>query len=137
MRDPPRPESRHRDCGGWDAPYLGLLAIWHPVKPITLSADPALQKVVKFHDLNDGRFAVDTLFDVEPIIDESTAIRNAQPDGWKGNEHLVAQIPMPIWQALRMTWKALGLSTADQQAALKRFLNDPDNAKFRTKRGKL
>lgn len=107
------------------------------MKPLTISADPALQKVVQFHDLNDGRFAVDTVFDVEPIVDENTAVRNAQPDGWKGREHLVASIPMPIWQALRMTWKALGLSTADQQAALKRWLNDPDNAKFRTKRGRL
>src|SRR4029077_14846388 len=108
-----------------------------PVKPITLSADPALHKVVKFHDLNDGQFAVDTVFDIQHIVDENTRVRNAQPDGWKGREHLVASIPMPIWMALRMTWKVLGLSTQEQQAALKRFLMDPDNAKFRTKTGRL
>jgi hypothetical protein len=103
----------------------------------TISADPALRKVVQFHDLHDGSFAVDTVFDVEDIIHENTAVRNAQPDGWKGREHMVASIPMPIWQALRMTWKLLGLSTPEKQAALQRFLNDPDNAKFRTKTGRL
>lgn len=107
------------------------------MKPITISADPALQKVVQFHDLNDGRFAVDTIFDVQDIVDENTAIRTSQPEGWKGREHLVASIPMPIYQALRMTWKALGLSTKEQQAALKRWLADPDNSKFRTKTGRL
>jgi len=107
------------------------------MRPLTLTADPALQKVVQFHDLNDGRFAVDTVFDVERIVDENTAVRTSQPDGWKGREHLVASIPMPIYQALRMTWQALGLSTQEKQQALKRFLNDPDNAKFRTKAGRL
>ena len=106
------------------------------MKPLTLTADPALAKVVKFHDLNDGRFAVDTVFDVERIVDENTAVRNSQ-EGWKGREHLVASIPMPIYQALRMTWQAMGLSTLEKQQALKRFLNDTDNAKFRTKTGRV
>lgn len=107
------------------------------MKPITLTTDAALQKVVKFHDLNDGSFAVDTVFDVEPILNENERLRNVQPDGWKGREHLVASIPMPLWQALREVWRVLGLSKQERDAALTRFLNDPDNAKFRTKRGRL
>lgn len=107
------------------------------MKPIILGVQPDAHKLTKFHDLNDGSFAVETKFDVEPIIEESTAIRNSQPDGWKGRDHLVAQIPMPIWQALRETWRLLGLSTEEKQAALKRFLNDPDYAQFRTKRGRI
>ena len=107
------------------------------MRPLTLTADPALQKVSRFHDLNDGRFAVETLYDVEDLVERNTAIRNSQPDGWKGREHFVASIPMPIYMALRMTWQALGLSRAERDAALHRFLQDPDNAKFRTKAGRL
>ena len=107
------------------------------MKPITLTADPALQKVVTFHDLNDDRFAVDTVLDVEPIVEENTAVRNAQPSGWKGREHLVASIPMPIWQRLQMTWRLGGLTALERQVALHTFLNDPDNAKFRTKTGRI
>jgi len=107
------------------------------MKPLIVTTDPATHKVVKFHDLNDGRFAVDTVFDVQDIVDENQRVLNSQPEGWKGREHLVASIPMPIWQALRETWRLLGLSKQEQQAALKRFLEDPDNSKFRTKRGRL
>lgn len=107
------------------------------MKPLTITTDPALRKVVKFHDLNDGRFAVDTVFDVQDIVDENERVRNAQPDGWKGREHLVASIPMPIWQLLQDTWRALGLSKEEKQAALKSFLNDPDYSKYRTKYGRI
>ena len=107
------------------------------MNPLTISVDRQLQKVVKFHDLNDGRFAVDTVFDVQDVVDSATTIRNSQPDGWKGNEHLVAQIPMPIYMLLRMTWNALGLGYEERQKALKAFVNDPDNAKFRTKTGRI
>jgi len=107
------------------------------MKPITLSQDPKLHKVVQFHDLNDGQFAVETVFDVEPIVDENTAVRNMQAPGWKGSQHLVASIPMPIWAALRQAWKVQGLSYDERQQALHKWLNDPDNSKFRTKTGRL
>lgn len=107
------------------------------MKPIILTSDPALHKVVKFHDLNDGKFAVETVLDAQPIIEENTAVRNSQPDGWKGDMHLVASIPMPIYMAMVMAWKKLGFSTEQKQEALKHFLNDPDTSKFRTKRGRL
>lgn len=105
--------------------------------PIVLTTDPSLQKVVRFHDLNDGQFAVDTIYDVEPILDENERVRNAQPDGWKGREHLVASIPMPLWQAMQSTWRQLGFSREQRDACLKQFLNDPANSRFRTKRGRL
>jgi hypothetical protein len=104
---------------------------------LPLRDEPALHKTVEFHALPDDRFAVHSVIDVEPILEENAAVRAIQPEGWKRNEHLVASIPMPIWQALRTTWQVLGLSTHEQQQALHRFLNDPDNAKFRTKHGRL
>lgn len=107
------------------------------MQPVIVRTEDTLQKVVTFHDLNDGRFAVDTTFDVQEVVDSAQDLRNAAPPTWKGDLHLVASIPMPIYQALLATWRALGLSKEDRQAALKRFLHDPDNAKFRTKTGRL
>ena len=69
-------------------------------------------------------------------MDYAADLRAVNKQDWKG-ENLVATIPMPIFQALRETWRLLKLSKAEQQAALKRFINDPDNAKFRTKAGRL
>jgi hypothetical protein len=106
------------------------------MKPIILTADPNLQKVVKFHDLNDGRFAVDTEFNVEGILDYNADVRAVNKTNWKG-ENLVGRIPMPIWQALQYAWKAMNLSKAERHAALLRFLSDPDNAKFKVKSGRL
>lgn len=107
------------------------------MKPITISRDEALQKVVKFHDLNDGRFAVDTIYDIQGIVDDAQRISNSQPEGWKADQHLVAKIPMPIYQALLNEWKRLGFGYAERQAALHAWLNDPDHSRFRAKRGKL
>jgi hypothetical protein len=107
------------------------------VKPITLTADAALQKVAKFHDLNDGRFAVDTEFDVQDIVDHAERLRNAAPSGWKGDMHQVASIPMPIYMQLQAEWRAKGFGYAEKQAAMHAFLNDPANSKFRTKTGKV
>src|SRR5690242_16417497 len=107
------------------------------MNPIILTTDPALRKVAKFHDLNDGRFAVETLFDVEAIKDENTAVRNSQPPGWKGREHMVASIPMPLFQQLQAQWRAQGLSYDERQRAMAKWLNDPDNAIFRTKTGRI
>src|SRR5439155_13519403 len=112
VRDAPRPEPRDGHRRRWHTAYLGLFPLRRGMRPLIVTADPALQKVVRFHDLHDDRFAVETVFDIEDIVNENTAVRNSQPDGWKGREHLVASIPMPIYQALREAWRVLGLSTA-------------------------
>jgi hypothetical protein len=107
------------------------------MRPLVLTSDPALQKVSRFHALADGSFAVENLVDVEPITDENHRVRNAQPSGWKGREHLVASIPMPIYLGLVTAWRAQGLSYDERQRALHKWLNDPDHAMFRTKTGRL
>lgn len=115
---------------------MGLLPIREAMKPITLSTDEQLQKVVRFHDLNDGRFAVDTVYDAQGIVDYNADVRAVNKTDWRG-ENLVGRIPMPVWQALQYAWRAMGLSKEERHAALKRFLTDPDNSKFRVKSGRL
>lgn len=50
---------------------------------------------------------------------------------WKGDFHHVASIPMSIYAE----WVQTGM--IHDQAAIKRWLDDPDNRVFRTKPGRL
>ena len=99
--------------------------------------DPLTGKVVRFHDLGEDRYALNTTFDVEPLLDQNKALSNASPTGWKGWKHWVASIPMPIYSALLKTWREQKLSKEERQAALHRWLNDRDNTAFRVKAGRL
>jgi hypothetical protein len=102
-----------------------------------LDSDPVTGRVRTFHALPDGRFAVDSAVDVEPILEENKDLARLQDTKWQDNDNLVARIPMPIYMALRKTWREQGLSALDRQRAMHRFLNDPDNKLFRVKAGKL
>lgn len=88
-------------------------------------------KLVLFHVLPDGTFAVETRQDVEPIFDDNARIRNAQPSGWKGDTHLVARMDMTQWQKLRTEGRF------QEKRDLHAWLNDPAQSKLRTKTGKL
>jgi len=102
-----------------------------------LDTDPLTGRVRTFHTLPDGRFAVDSAVDVEPIIEQNKDLAPLQDGKWKDNDNLVASIPLPIYFGLLKEWRAKGLGALDRQKALHRFLNDPDNKLFRIKAGKL
>lgn len=104
---------------------------------LMLDTEPLTGRVRRFHILPDDRFAVESRVDVEPVIEQNKDLASLQPTRWKDNHNLVASIPMPIYMALRKTWREQGLSKEERQQALKRFLNDPDNKLFRVKAGKL
>ena len=68
----------------------------------TLTSDPNLQKVVRFHDLNDGRFAVETVYDAQQIVDHVHDMRMGQPAGYPSDvANYVGSIPMPMWAELK------------------------------------
>lgn len=78
-------------------------------------------------------FRVDT--PVQASIDENTAIRNATADGWKGDWHRVASVPMQL-----LYDENLGLNKALQQGDdryLSRWLNDSQNRAWRVKEGNV
>lgn len=88
---------------------------------------------VKYED--DGRVVVRTDTPVHKTIEENTAFRNATPDGWKGDWHRVASIPMNL-----LYDDNLGLMEAHAQGDdryLRRWLNDSDNRAWRTKEGRI
>ena len=104
---------------------------------LLLDADPLTGRVRTFHALPDGRFAVASAVDVEPILEQNKDLAPLQGTTWKDNDNLVARIPMPIYMALRKTWREQGLSMLDRQHAMHQFLNDPDHRFFRVKAGTL
>lgn len=78
-------------------------------------------------------FRIDT--PVQTAIDQNTAFRNAAPDGWKGDYHRVASVPMQL-----LYDDNLGLNKAIQQGDdkyMSRWLNDSDNRAWRTKDGRV
>ena len=72
---------------------------------------------------------------VAASIEENTLVRNATQDGWKGDYHRIASVPMQL-----LYDDNLGLNKAVQQgddAYLSRWLNDSDNRAWRTKDGRV
>lgn len=94
--------------------------------------DPATGRTV--WQMFDGQkvvFRVDT--PVHQTIEENAAFRNSTPDGWKGDYHRIASVPMNLLYDAN-----LGLNEAIQQGDdkhISRWLNDGDNRAFRTKEG--
>ena len=104
---------------------------------LLLDTDPLTGRVRTFHALPDGRFAVSSDVDVEPILEQNKDLAPLQGTKWKDSDNLVARIPMPIYMALRKTWREQGLSALDRQQAMHKFLNASENRLFRVKPGKL
>ena len=104
---------------------------------LLLDTDPLTGRVRTFHALPDGRFAVESAVDVEPILEQNKDLASLQGTKWQDNDNLVARIPDIIYAQLRKTWREQGLGYKERQAALHQWLNDPDHRAFRVKLGKL
>lgn len=72
---------------------------------------------------------IETQHDVEPILEFAKRNFNDRDNGWKGDLHHVASIPLPLYFDLKREGKV------DDEQYMKRWLNDPDNRLFRTKPG--
>lgn len=84
-----------------------------------------------FHwDDSNNTFLIETEQDVEPILATNRQEFNEAPDRW-GEWTRVASIPLSIYYDL----KKKGI--ADDDAAMKKWLSDPDNRFFRTRPGRL
>lgn len=72
-----------------------------------------------------------TDYPVDHAIKENTEFRNSASSGWAGDYHRIASIPQNI------LWDSGMVEAMSQQdnAFMKRWLNDGDNAAWRTKDG--
>lgn len=95
-------------------PVTGTKKIWH-------------------YDADKDEAVIETIFDTSNLVETNKAMFNAVDEraNWKGDMHLVASIPMELF----MKWKSEG--KLEDQAFLKKWLNDPDNRLFRTRPGEV
>lgn len=96
------------------------------------SFDPMTGVKTLFHATDDGGFVLEKKQDVSSILESNLQQQNAQTrlDRW-GDGRKVASIPMAIYAE----WLATG--KANDAEFVKRWLNDPENSKFRTFAGKV
>lgn len=109
--------SRQVTAGGW------TLFDW----------DPATGRSVwqTHDDKGNPVFRVDT--PVAATLEENAAARNSTPEGWKGDYHRIASVPMNL-----LYDRNTGLNEAIQQGDdryLSRWLNSSDNRAWRTREG--
>jgi len=98
-----------------------------------VSRNDAINQVQYWHEHQDGSVTLETKQDITAIAEANQMVRNTFDEraNWKGDMHRVASIPMSIYYDL----KAKGI--LDDPAAMKKWLNDPDNVVFRTRPGKV
>ena len=84
-------------------------------------ADPLLGRVRRFHALPDERFAIESRYDLEPILEANQVAREHWPGHYRGTPELgitlAARLPMPIWHQLRK------VGILQDPTALQRWLN--------------
>ena len=98
--------------------------------------DPLTGEVEYFHfDHDTGKFSIETVQDVEPVLDENHRLANSG-DGFNQARDLrrIASIPHVLYQA----WLSVGFDALKPENApmLRKLLNDADYRKLRTSPGK-
>ena len=93
--------------------YTGLKKVWH-------------------YDAEKDEATIETVQDISSII-EMNKIDQTQSDnnGWKGEFHHVARIPLSVYYKLQAECKL------NDDAYMKSWLNNPDNRFFRVKEGQV
>lgn len=98
------------------------------------SRDPATGVTEYFHyDESNDTFLIEAVQDVEPIAEANKKSFNSYSSGrdrW-GDGDRIAFIPNVVLQELMASGKLR------DQAYMRRWLNDPDNAVFRTRPGRV
>jgi len=76
---------------------------------------------------------IETIIDVSGVVADNQQKFNQfdEKANWKGDMHHVASIPMALFYKMKAEGKL------DDQAYMKRWLNDPDNRAFRTRPGEV
>lgn len=99
----------------------------------TLIDDRIGARKTVWHEQADGSIVVETISNVDELVGENKAMYAGVDEraGWKGDQHMVARIPLAIYYEMVQSGKI------NDQAYLKRWLNDPDNKVFRVRPGRI
>lgn len=82
------------------------------------------------HD--DGRITFRTDYPVEATMDINAAQRNLAGNGWKGDYHQIASIPLNVYYD-----QLADAAREGDDKFISRWLNDSDNRAWRTKEGRV
>ena len=92
--------------------------------------------VAQYHSVEDGKSIIQTVQDVEPLLDINKRSLANSDKGWQGDMHHVASIPLVIWE---QWWQEFGSDPMSKENQPKLFakLNNKDWCKLRVKEGRL
>lgn len=94
--------------------------------------DFQLKRTVWVRDNSDGSRTFRTDYDVSDTLEANADMRSNATAGWAGDWHKVASIPVGIY------FERLAEASRQKDSAyLRKFLNDSDMSKFRTKEGRV
>ena len=85
------------------------------------------------YDAEKDEATIETIIDATQIVSDNKDRFNSfdEKANWKGDMHHVASIPMALFYQLKAEGKL------EDEAYMKRWLNDPDNRAFRTRPGEV
>jgi hypothetical protein len=95
--------------------------------------DPLTGTTTLYHyDHADDTFHFEDIRDDQALIDANRRQHNDKTDAnWKGDMHKVASLPLAVWFKLKKE------GIIGDKIAFRRWLNDPDNAAYRTRPGRV
>ena len=95
-------------------PIMGTKKLWH-------------------YDAQTDQATIETVIDATQVVEENKERFKSFDEraNWNGDMHHVASIPMALYYQMKAEGKL------DDQAYMKRWLNDPDNRFFRVKEGQV
>lgn len=93
-------------------------------------------KVVRFHEA-DGKYAIQTLTDVSDNLRENEVMRQLGMQKTGMGDHMLASFDGAVLAAWAVKNGTTFGEVMNDDRLMKRFLNDPDNEKFRIKKGRV
>ncbi|MBY4947002.1 hypothetical protein K6V92_10265 [Cupriavidus respiraculi] len=82
------------------------------------------------HEEQDGKFAIETVADVEPVIERAKALHNMGLNRTGMGDRHVASIPIIVLDAWARKRGLTFQNVMQDQAVMSQFLADPDHAYF-------
>ncbi|MCT9125408.1 hypothetical protein [Cupriavidus gilardii] len=83
-----------------------------------------------FHEEQDGKVAIESVADVEPIIERAKALHNAGINRTGMGDRHVASIPIIVLDAWARKRGLTFQNVMQDQALMSQFLQDPDHSYF-------
>lgn len=108
------------------------------MRTVPFSLNPLTGAVTYWHeDDATGKTHIETVADVEPVIEHNKTLAGLQRGDWKGDLHLVASIPPEFLPHLEAIGAMSRAGRILDQTRLREWLNDRDNRAWRVKQGKV